>query len=422
MRILRFFILMPFFLFLSRANGYAMDPALAQLEESMRNLQQTVETLKSMVDAQNRIIESQNMKIDALEKGTVSSRDLAPDLTKAPQTVGLANLNPEIGAVGTVQAQLTESSEDAEGRDTIALKEFELSLAQYVDPYSRLDAIISFNDNLEAQNVDIEEAYYSHWGLPFGFKAQVGKFRPKLGKQNLLHLHQLETADYPLVIRDFFGGEGLSSSGARLQNMIPNPWDVPLEISGEVLRGNNGPSFSGVSRRPIFNTHLKSFFEISKEQNLELGATAMFGDENITRDPKGQDRYGAHVFGLDATYLWNLGQNRALKFQNEAYLQERSSLVTINQNPWGFYSLIDYRFSSRWSAGLRFDYLEPRAIRDFHEESFGISPYITLWQSEFANFRLQYSHTDSADPAQKSDDAVYLQANFLIGVHKHPVQ
>ena len=455
MRILRFFILLLFVSVLLWRHAYAMDPALSQLEESMRNLQQTVEAMKSIIESQNNIIESQSMRLNALEKNAGPSRDLVPapaqadrqglldraatrglsGLAKAPQTAGLAGLNPEIGAVGTVQAQLTENSEDAEGRDTIALKEFELSLAQYVDPYSRLDAILSFNDNLEKQNVDIEEAYYTHWGLPFGFKAQLGKFRSKIGKQNLLHLHQLETADYPLVIRDFFGEAGLSSSGVRLQNMIPNPWDMPLEISGEVLRGNNGPSFSGISRRPIFDTHLKSFFELSKEASLELGATAMFGDENpprlgfdgggnatSSRDPKGQDRYGVHIFGADATYLWNMGQSRILKFQNEIYFQDKSSLVTINQNPWGFYSLLDYRFSPRWSAGIRFDYLEPRAIRNFHESSLGVSPYLTLWQSEFADFRLQYSHTEAADPAQKSDDAVYLQANFLIGVHKHPVQ
>ncbi len=420
--------------------SWAEGITLEGLHDQFQALNETVKILQSTVKQQADFIEKQNLRISTLEKGsgtrgTVPQNAVNPE--RAPQAVGLSQgFNPDIGVVGTVQAKLTKSSEDTEGQDTIALKEVELNFAQYVDPFSRFDAVISFNDQLESQNASIEEAYYTHWGLPLGFRGQIGKFRSKIGKQNLLHLDQLKTVDYPLVIRDFFGEEGLSSSGVRLQNNIPNPWDLPLEITGEVLRGNNGASFSGVSRRPIFSTHLKSFFEISKDSNFELGTTAMFGDENpprmtgfdntgeptFIRDPKGQDRYGVKIFGLDATYVWNLSQSRTLLFQNEAYLQDRTSLVTVNQNPWGFYSLLDYRFSRLFSAGLRFDYLEPRAVRVFHETSYTISPYLTLWQSEFANFRVQYSHVESADPRAKTDDAVYLQANFLIGSHRHPVQ
>lgn len=406
-------------------------------EKTVQSLRTEMETLKSTVRSQRQLIEDQGVRLQVLEEAARPSRAQGAAIPQPEGALALAGrsqgFNPDIGVVGTAQAHLTENSEDAEGQDTVALRELEVNFAQYVDPYSRFDAVIDFNDNLERQNVDIEEAYYTHWALPLEFKGQLGKFRSRIGKQNLLHVEQLETVDYPLVIRDFFGEEGFSSSGLRLQHFIPNPWEVPLEWTGEVLRGNNGVLFSGVSRRPIFNTHLKSFFEISKEANLELGATALFGDENpprlVTvadnlapvRDPKGQDRYGVQVLGLDATYLWNLPEGRTVKFQNEAYLARKSSVVSVNQNPWGFYSLLDYRFSRRWSAGVRLDYLEPRAVRDFHEYSLAVSPYLTLWQSEFANFRLQYRHQDSADPAQKSDDAVFLQANFAIGSHRHPV-
>ena len=331
-------------------------------------------------------------------------------------------LNPDIGVTGTVQAKSTQSSADGNGNDTVALKELELSFAQVVDPFSRLDAIISFNDNIEAQNVGIEEAYYTRWGLPLGFTGQIGRFRAKIGKENLMHLHQLETTDYPLVIRDFFGEEGLASSGARLQNNIPNPWDIPLEITGEILRGNNGPSFSGISRRPIFNTHAKTFFEITKDSNVELGWTTLFGDENPSGDLKGSDRYGVKVFGSDATLNWFLPEGKKVKWQNELYFQNRSNLVHVNNDPWGFYSLVDYRFSPRFSAGVRFDYLEPLDVTRQHLQTVGIAPYITFWQSEFADFKLQFEHTDPANADAKSDNMVFLQADFLIGAHKHPVQ
>ncbi len=437
------FLLVVLFFVSSLSPGHAEEVPWSMLQRQMQEMQKTIQSLQSTVLSQNEVIQKQSTRIELLEtKGVATGQTIsAPQSISipagAPKLAGLSQgFNPEIGVVGTVQALLTENSEDAEGMDTIALKELELSFAHYVDPYSRLDAIITFNDNLEEQNVDIEEAYYSHWGLPLGFRAQIGKFRAKIGKQNLLHLHALDTADYPLVIQDFFGDEGLASSGARLVHDIPNPFDIPFEVTGEVLRGNNGSSFSGISRRPIFNTHVKTYYEFSKEANIELGWTTMFGDENPPRlvgeteegEPiyytpaEGQDRYGVKVFGGDMTFNWFLPEGRAVKWQNEIYFQNRTGRVHENKDPWGFYSLLDFRLSQRFSVGARFDYVEPLDIKDFHERTTAISPYITFWQSEFANFRLQYSHTDPADPGEKSDDAIFLQANFLIGAHKHPVQ
>lgn len=426
-------------------SSFALETAvtpgdIADLKNLVLNLQSSVQALQSTVQNQNAVIREQSERLQALESGVPSAsvpgqaagaRPAGP----GPALAGLQGFNPEIGLVGTVQAGLTEKTEDEEGNDTIALKELELSLASYVDAYSRLDAIIAFNDNLEEQNVDIEEAYYSHWGLPLGFRGQIGKFRAKIGKQNLQHLHQLETVDYAWVIRDFFGEEGLSSSGVRLVHDIPNPWDIPFEISGEVLRGNNGNSFSGISRRPVFNVHGKTFFETSENTNLELGWTTLFGDENprvtvMNEDGEeeeviraaGQDRFGVQVYGADVTFNWLMEGERALMFRNEVYFQGRSNSPHANKDPWGFYSLLDYRFHKRFSGGLRFDYLEPLDVIGEHSPSTGVSPYLTFWQSEFASFQVQYSHTDPASAGERSDDAVYLRANFLIGAHKHPVQ
>lgn len=423
----------------------AVDEALFNgMRESILQLQKTVESLQATVESQNSMLQMQGAKLAALEKAGISGDQSALSTvgssSQGPLKVaGLQGFNPEIGITGTVQTKLTENSTDGEGNDTIALKELELNFAQVVDPYSRLDAILSFNDALEEQNAEIEEAYYTRWGLPLGFTGQIGKFRSKIGKQNLLHAHQLPTADYALVLRDFFGEEGLASSGVRLQNNIPNPWDIPVEITGEVLRGNNGPSFSGISRRPIFNTHLKTFFETTENSNLELGWTTLFGDENPpvfvetvedTGNPvtlsqtrsKGSGRYGVKIFGADATWNWFLPEGKKVSWQNEIYFQKRGNLVHINDDPWGFYSLIDYKFSPKFSAGIRFDYLEPLDVTKQHLYSTGVSPYLIFWQSEFADFKLQFSHLEPANADAKTDNQIFLQVDFLIGAHKHPVQ
>lgn len=414
----------------------AAEPALESLQKEIHSLTETVAELKSAVYSQTEVIQKQSLRINALEQSEVQPKE-ATQPEGAPKLAGLSGYNPEIGVTGTVQAQITEDSTDGEGKDTIALKELELNIAQYVDPYSRLDAILSFNDAIENQNASIEEAYYTRWGLPFGFQGQIGKFRSKIGKQNLLHKHALDTVDYPLVIQNFFGEDGLASSGARLQNWLPNPWDIPIELTGEILRGNNGPSFSGISRRPIFNTHVKTFFEPSENSTLELGGTLMFGDENpriadasgtlLPLRASGQSRYGIHVVGADLTFVKNLSEGRVFKLQNEVYVEDRGSNSTIqpaniNTVPWGFYSLVDLKLSPKFSAGVRFDYLEPLTVAAEHIRTTAISPYITFWQSEFANFRIQYSRTDPASAAADPDNVIYLAANFLIGAHKHPVQ
>ncbi|HNV86366.1 MAG TPA: hypothetical protein PKL97_05315 [Candidatus Omnitrophota bacterium] len=419
---------------LAEAGG---EDLFQSLRQNVLELQKTVRSLQQTVQSQNEVLRQQAIQISDLQKGNESavprpSAGQAVLPAEAPKSVG--GFNPDTGVIGTVQTKLTQSKEDAEGNDTIALKELELNFGQAVDPYSRLDATISFNDDLEEQNANIEEAYYTRWGLPLGFTGQIGKFRAKIGKQNLMHLHTLPTGNYPLVIRDFFGEEGLAASGVRLQNHIPNPWDLPFEVTGEVLRGNNGPSFSGVSRRPIFNTHVKTFFEPSQDANLELGWTTMFGDENpplrILNDdgtttmetrPEGTDRYGVKVFGADVTFNWFLPEGKKVQLQNEIYFQNRTDLVHVNSHPWGFYSQLDYRFSPRFCAGIRFDYLSPLDVSDRHGST-EVSPYLIFWQSEYADLKLQYSHVNPAGNGNKVDNAVFITVDFLIGAHQHAIQ
>lgn len=402
----------------------ADDAVFQMMQTNIQTLQESVEELTKTVTSQNEVIQSLSTRIIVLEKrgGQVITASAAvPE--RAPKLAGLSQgFNPDIGILGNVQTKLTENTSDGEGNDTIALKEVELNFAQVVDPYSRFDGVISFNDAIEAQNLEIEEAYYTRWELPLGFTGQIGKFRSKVGKQNLLHLDQLPTIDFPEVIKNFFGEEGLASSGARLQNWVPNPWDIPVEITGEILRGNNGAIFSGKSRRPIFNAHTKTFFEPTDDIDLELGATSMFGEENASGIAKGDDRFGTHVFGGDATAILNLPEGRVVKWQNEVFFTDGASNRNANEDPWGFYSLLDLKISPQWSTGIRFDYLEPIGVTRGHNQTTGVSPYLTFWQSEFANFSLQYTHLEPANPAEKSDDMIVLQAEFLIGVHKHPVQ
>jgi hypothetical protein len=446
------------FALLPQKEASANEILFDSLRQQMISLQKTVASLQTTVEKQSQLIEGQASKILFLER-RVENISVSPQgraaVTHAPisspKTSGLANWNPEIGVIGNVVTHLTEDTEDAEGKDSIVVRELELVFGQYVDPYSRFDAAITLNDALEAQNVEIEQAYLTRYGLPLNFKAQIGKIRPKIGKANLIDRHALDLVTEPLVLSNFFAEEGWKTTGIRLQNFIPNPWDIPLEITGEVLNGRGAASFADIGRRPVFNVHLKSFFELSDIQSLELGTTALFGTDNLDGATlaKGNDRFSTHVFGFDATYLHLMDGIRRVKLQSELYFQNRNfrNPVTVDsnrdgvldtfvgnldENPWGLYVLADYKFSPRWSAGIRFDYFKPLDSIEFtggipsSATKFGtnstweISPYLTLYQSEFALFRLQYSHTENAQGI--SDNQIYLQARFQIGVDRHGLQ
>jgi len=436
MRLQRWLFSLSLFLSVS-IQAQAADPQIEilknnmdQIQQSLQSLRNNISDLKMTVETQNEVIRQQSIQIAGLQKGTAVQNGSVPPPVNPKANAGW---NPDIGIAGTVQGKMTQNKTDEEGNNSITLKEFEVSLGQVVDPYSRFDSTLTFNDALEDQNVEVEEAYYTRWGLPLGFTGQLGKFRADIGKANLMHAHALPTADYPLVIQNFFGEEGLASSGLRLKNNIPNPWDLPLEVSGEILRGNNGSSFAGISRRPIFNTHLKTFLEPSADTNLELGWTTMFGTVNptLTIDagdgtttewtrPEGTDKYGVKLFGGDATFNWFLPEGKKVTSQNEIYFQNRSDSFGSTQTPWGFYSLLEYTLSPRFTPGVRFDYVNPLEVSG-DQGTTSVSPYLIFWQSEYVDVKLQYSHTVYAG-SEKTDNAAFLVVDFLAGNHKHAVQ
>ncbi len=432
----------------SATEAEASEAYLQSIQQQITNLQKTISGLQETIQNQSQLIDAQGAKITILETKIEKGVSMVSP-PPAPKGLGLVNWNPEIGVIGDVVTHLTESTEDEDGNDSLVVRELELAFGQYIDPHSRFDAAITLNDALEDQNVEIEQAYLTRYDLPLGFKFQLGKIRPKIGKANLLDRHALENVTEPLVISNFFAEEGWKASGVRIQNFIPNPWDIPLELTGEVLNNRGAASFSGIRRRPVFNAHLKSFFELSDTKDFELGATTLLGTDNLSGGARGNDQYNVKIYGFDATYTHHLDGIRKLKLQSELYFQDRDfrnpvSLDTngdgiedefigsIENHPWGFYALADFKFSPRLSTGVRLDYIKPLGFVDLSDGvridasrfgtdySWEVSPYLTFHQREFCLFRLQYSHTENAQGI--SDDAIYLQARFQIGVDRHGLQ
>ena len=409
---------------------FLLSPAWAEASpEDTTDVRRQVQQLTQLVQQLHTTVQAQQERITQLERGQMPDATgrnavaLSPSsIQPRPAVNSLSAFNPDIGVLADVVGQLSESSADGEGNDTLSAREVELVFGHPIDPYSRLDITATFSDFEEA---GLEEAYITHWGLPGEIKARLGRLRPKIGKASALHRDSLDTVDEPRVVASYLGGEGLSRTGLELSGFLPVPWtDVTHELTAGIMEGGvgaGGTLFGSTRRRPSFSIHLKNFWDITDTSNLELGATYLTGSKDEDAS------FEVHALGLDATAIHYVTPTNTLKWQNEAYLQHRDESVTdhisVNNTPWGFYSLLDYRLSPRFGVGGRFDYVEPVDIdpaRLARDADTAWSGYLTLYQSEFARWRLQYKHTDFA--AGGDDNTILAQGTVAIGAHKHQLQ
>ena len=128
--------------------------------------------------------------------------------------------------------------------------------------------------------------------------AKVGKFKANFGKVNRLHLHSLPWVDYPNMLTNYFGKEGMSQPGVSASYLIPNPWDQYFELTCEAMNNHNDASFAGSAGRDmVYLAHLKNFFDINDESTLELGSSFATGPND---DGHGKNR--TNLEGIDLTY------------------------------------------------------------------------------------------------------------------------
>ncbi|MDO8748682.1 MAG: hypothetical protein Q7J72_06195 [Candidatus Omnitrophota bacterium] len=426
---MRYFVSFLIFFLLFAPNIFAQQSQEA-IETQLRELKSVVENLQKTTQEQNKRIEELEKQNGQLRQKLESPQaQLVPPpaatIPQSPIAAGLQAFNPEIGVVGDIVATSSESRGDSEGNDRIALRELELVLGHYVDPYSRFDATISFSDS---ENPNVEEAHLSHWGLPWDIKGSLGRFRPKIGKACAIHRDSLDTVDEPFVVARYFGAEGFSRTGFELHRLFEAPFGLDSELTFGLLEGGvgeGGTAFGSSRRHPTVFSHLKLYKDITDVSSFELGLTHLAGSKD--NDPKME----ANVLGFDAVYLRNFSAWNRLKLQSELYFQDRDesfsaqddgTITKFRDNPFGFYTLADLRLNQRWASGLRFDYVElvDNPLVNKREMDLGYSAYLTLHQSEWARWRLQYRHTDYA--TGKNDDAVMFQGTFAIGVHKHKLQ
>ncbi len=400
-----------------------LEEDVKEMKVQMAVMQQKVATLEEKVsDQQNKITNDEATKqayeqrINDLESQLAKQQQTAPANTVSQNRPAVGKWTPEIGVVADTVLKLDSSKEDIEGNNRLSLRELELVLGSAVDPFSRLDATISFSDS-EAPS--LEEAYLTRFGLPWDMTARIGKFKPKVGKVLGAHRDSLDTVNEPLVIQRYFGVEGMNKSGVDFYKTLDFPWPVTQQVAFGILEGGNGDggtAFGTTRRSPTLYSHLKNYLDINDTTGFELGFSHIIGSRD--KNPG----FESQILATDITLTKNLGANQSLKLQTEAFNLNRRKTEGADGNLWGAYGLLDFRFHPQWSAGLRYDcaQLVDNPVDNPHNADLGETGDLTFYQSELARWRLQYSHTKLA--TGKDDNTVYLQGTFAIGEHKHKLQ
>ena len=399
---------------------------MAALQSQVQELTQLVRSLQSVVEKQGQeiVLLKQGDGVPAAQAGTADRYRsfLGPDQGR---------WNPDIGVIADVALSLDSPKADEEGADRISVRELEIVFGSAVDPYSRFDATLAISD---FEEMELEEAYLTRFDLPLDLTARVGRFLPRIGKAIAVHRDSLDTVDEPLVIQRYFGHHGFNKTGADVTRRIELPWAMQHQLTIGVLEGGNGEEgtlFGDTRRHPTVYSHLQNFLDINDATGIELGISHLVG----SRDD--DENFEVNVLGLDGTVITRYADQRHVKLQGEAFLVNRAeSFYELTDEDtqelsyqdlddarhlWGGYVLADWRFHPQWATGLRLDSVQLiETDEDFvnpQTAERGLSGYLTFYQSEFARWRMQFSHVKLTDTHE--DNQIFVQGTFTIGEHKH---
>lgn len=359
------------------------------------------------------------LRAAAEEAAAEAAREAAPAPAAVPaegpafgRERNLNRFNPEISVTGIF---LGQAADDA--REEFRAQEFELDLQSALDPFSRARVTVAFSDEGE---VEIEEGWVSYSALPGGLQLFAGKFRQRFGPLNRQHLHALPQVDYPLVFQSFFGEEGLAQTGISLDWTLPRLGSAATELTLEITDGES-EIFGGESfERLAVLGRAKSFWELSPSAWFEWGLSGIWGEA----PDEGSGGGGTHrVLGTDFTYHWqppSRAKYRELTWRTEILWSRRADEPGLGgggrQDARGGYSYLETLVAQNLYAGLRLDRVEDPL--DPSLRLWGVSPYLTFWQSEYVRLRGELRHL-SGDLGDLSENQLFLQLTWAAGPHKH---
>jgi hypothetical protein len=387
-------------------------------------------------------------------------RATAPEAPQLGVGLGarLAALNPNISVIGDFVGQLS-SAPDAFDEEVLRLEDFhegdaddfrmrhiELLMSAAADPYADGLLKVAFTEH----GVHPEEAYLLFHSYPFvdrlpawlaDVETKAGIFRMNLGPVNLTDNHDLPTVDRPLVLQQFFGGEGLIRPGLSwAKPLTPRAGWVPhlfLEFTnGQPVGEEEAPTTVAGEDHPLGLVHVRLYREdssgqagwlpgvaeslpliVSGHRTLELGLS--FLATGVRPEEAGGEDLWSLIQGLDLMWTWadpRPDVYREWMIQGELYVAELEHPEGGARGDVGTYLLVQHRWQRQWYGGLRLDLTE-FPLEDGH--LFGVTPYVTYFITEFNRIHLQYQFARQVLEEGPTENAhtVWLQFVFAFGAH-----
>ncbi|HEU5056355.1 MAG TPA: hypothetical protein VFU21_07510, partial [Kofleriaceae bacterium] len=358
-----------------------------------------------------------------------------------PAQVSPNALNPTVTVVGNGlyryddQAVLLEDGEAIDNR--FNLREAELDFRAAVDPFADGVFIVALESEAPGEyETGIEEGYVTIKRLPvpvlddppLGLSFKVGRFRPEVGRINVLHLHDLPQMTRPLTTEEWFGEEGYVGNGASAHVFLPTPFDddSALELTGQILTGGGAAVADGAGDSPAEVANLRWFRTFGEAHNVDLSFIFHHGrtDQAARRD--------AFTYSADFLYKWKplrRGEYRSFVLGGQGFLGQRDFAEEIDTDgdgepdavmegsasPAGYFAFAQLQTTRTTYLGARWD--DTSTITDDQLRRRAVGGYASWYASEFLRLRLGYEHRLSDLAEEDGRNSVFAELNVVIGAH-----
>jgi hypothetical protein len=451
---------------------------MEQMSQMMKSMQNKIDTLENSKpqsvkapEATSVVTESTTTALmPALIKdfmpasGVVNNSNLGLSLIVDASVVSRSKKDEELahmGLPGIAHSLIGEGGHEGHNHATYdAQNGFNLNYAELgftgtVDPYLDASVFLHFYDG----GVEVEEAYFTSRNLPYNLRLRGGKFLSDFGRQNNQHHHAWQFSDMPLVYEAFLGNHGIQEIGAQLQWIAPT--SNYLMFGLEALQGKNEMMFgheaianpnvadenlAGSASQPsLFVGYVKTAADIG-DTTILAGASIADGKTRINDhiDEIGGDATVAKstIYGLDLTIKHFFDSYSSLTWQSEWLYRDMKGTEFVNdgaaigseglvKKQAGYYTQLVYAPDQSWRMGLKYDNIykndvyadgadqnKPRNMDQY-------TAMVEYHSSEFARYRLQYSHSNAlfneAGDQRQNLDSLIFSVNIALGRHNaHP--
>ncbi len=381
--------------------------------------------------------------------------------------------NPEIGVVGDFVIDL-HNADDNYKTNGLTIRAIELAFGSNIDPFARLEANILVNAN----GVELHEAYALFHSLPFSLQAKVGRQLINFGHLASFHTHALPTVTQPKIYNDYAGGffalDGIEFSwlmpfshyvefyagvfnnmnghthdsdpiGKNVIGKYSCPSNPPpgTHCHGSFIHGEYDPTMVETDKPVTIDGYnigfkelayfgkLKTTFELGDNFSIDLGASAIYSQHQKVSTIDEKLKYSSLVQANDLTLFWhpltsNLYRSFQLGFENVNTIFEDEQQVRISEDEItlykvdktrsGLYSYFEFRQNNFLRYGVFGEFFENLDDKSHLDNRYGA--FVTINPSHFQYFRLEFNRYDKKNYKEPINSFI-LQYDVVIGYHTH---